>query len=108
MYIYILRCSDNSLYTGIASDLNRRLRQHLGIIKGGAKYTKSHRVISVEAVWYSDSRTPARKLEYAVKSLTHEQKESLINSPQSVTKKYFRNLSDFKYEYINSGEFIIQ
>ena len=107
MYIYILRCSDNSLYTGIASDLNRRLRQHLGIIKGGAKYTKSHKVISVEAVWHSDSQTPARKLECAVKSLTHEQKENLISSPQSITDKYCCNLSDFKYEYINPDKFII-
>ena len=43
----MLRCADNSLYTGIAADIVKRIKQHLGVLAGGAKYTHSHRVISV-------------------------------------------------------------
>jgi putative endonuclease len=50
MYLYILKCADNSLYTGIAANIEKRIRQHLGIIKGGAKYTKSHKPISLESL----------------------------------------------------------
>ena len=42
-YIYTLRCADGSLYTGITTDVKRRMRQHLGHIKGGAKYNARHR-----------------------------------------------------------------
>ncbi|MGN1085721.1 MAG: GIY-YIG nuclease family protein, partial [Porcipelethomonas sp.] len=51
MYVYILRCEDNSLYTGITADLEKRIRQHIGLLKGGAKYTRSHPVKYIEAVW---------------------------------------------------------
>ena len=50
MYVYMLRCADNSLYTGIAADIVKRIKQHLGVLAGGANYTHSHRVIYIEAV----------------------------------------------------------
>ena len=63
----MLRCADNSLYTGIAADIVKRIKQHLGVLAGGAKYTHSHRVIYIEAVWKFDSDKIARKLEYRLK-----------------------------------------
>lgn len=65
----MLRCADNSLYTGIAADIVKRIKQHLGVLAGGAKYTHSHRVIYIEAVWKLDSDKIARKLEYRLKRL---------------------------------------
>ena len=40
--IYILECRDGSLYCGITNNIEKRLKQHKGEIKGGAKYTRSH------------------------------------------------------------------
>ena len=44
-YTYMLRCSDNSIYTGMTNDLEKRLNEHKTKSKNGAKYTKSHDVI---------------------------------------------------------------
>lgn len=86
MYIYILRCEDNSLYTGITTNFERRLRQHMGKIKGGAKYTASHKVVNVEMIWSTTDETTARKLEYHIKKLSKSAKEKLILSPHSITE----------------------
>ncbi|MDX1353308.1 MAG: GIY-YIG nuclease family protein, partial [Thiomicrorhabdus sp.] len=40
-FTYLLRCADNSLYCGVTTNLDKRLRQHNGELKGGAKYTKT-------------------------------------------------------------------
>ena len=76
-YTYMLRCSDNSIYTGITNDINKRLEMHK---KGkGAKYTKSHSVEKIEALWRCKEKSLACKLEYQIKHLTKKHKENLIN-----------------------------
>ena len=60
-YIYMVRCQDASLYTGIAQDVGRRMREHYYKKKTGAKYTKSRQVESLEMVWKTDSWAGARK-----------------------------------------------
>lgn len=77
-YVYILRCCDGSLYSGIATDLARRFRQHAGELAGGAKYTATHPPLRFEAAWSAADRAAASKLEYRLKRLTHAQKEQLI------------------------------
>ena len=53
-YTYMLRCADNSLYTGITTDVARRFAEHSGQIPGKcAKYTGSRKAVSIEAVWES-------------------------------------------------------
>ena len=76
-FIYILRCQDNSLYTGITTDLARRLSEHKGGGKG-AKYTAAHPPLKFEAAWSADCRSDASKLEYRIKALTKPEKELLI------------------------------
>lgn len=105
MYIYILKCEDGSLYTGISGDMEKRIKQHLGIIKGGAKYTRSHRIVSVEALWHTDMPMAARKLEYALKQLSHSQKSELIGAPEELCEKYCTDLSDFIYEYSDAEKY---
>ncbi len=83
-YVYILRCSDNSLYTGITTDVERRFKEHSDKNKKGAKYTHSHNVKSVEAVWTMPDRSSASKLEYYIKSLSKTEKEGLIKSPDKL------------------------
>jgi putative endonuclease len=75
-FIYMLRCRDGSLYTGIAKDLAQRLeRHHLG---KASKYTRSRRPVVL--VWKRRlmSWSRALKEEFRVKSLTRAQKEALL------------------------------
>lgn len=83
-YVYTLRCADSSLYTGITTDVTRRMRQHLGIIKGGAKYTARHRPEALVMLWQTGEKSPAMRLEYAIKHLSKTDKERLIRAPRSL------------------------
>ena len=78
-YTYMLRCTDNSIYTGIATDVERRFREHLKKDEKSAKYTRTHTALKIEAVWQSESRAAASRLEYRIKKLSKEQKEALIS-----------------------------
>lgn len=76
-YVYILRCADNSLYTGWTNNLDRRIKMH---VKGkGAKYTKSR--LPVELVYFEEyeDKIEAMKREYAIKQLKRKEKLMLIN-----------------------------
>ena len=79
-YTYILRCEDNSLYTGIAADIKKRLSQHFKKTSGCAKYTRSRHPVSLEAVWESLDRSSASKLEYRIKKLAKTDKQLLIQT----------------------------
>ena len=50
-YTYMLRCSDNSIYTGMTNNLENRINEHLSKSKKGAKYTKSHNAIKLFDKW---------------------------------------------------------
>ncbi|MCI5899990.1 MAG: GIY-YIG nuclease family protein [Firmicutes bacterium] len=75
-YTYIVRCQDDTLYTGWTTDLARRITAHNS--GKGAKYTKSRS--PVELVYYesfTDKREAMRR-EYAIKQLARKEKENLI------------------------------
>ena len=76
--VYILRCADNSLYTGVTTDMSRRLDQHNGLVKNGAKYTRNRQPVELVYQENSASRAEACKREYAIKCLSKSQKEQLI------------------------------
>ena len=80
-YIYMLRCKDNSIYTGITTDVMRRFYQHRGERGGGAKYTKSRIPLRIEMVWECESRAEASRLEYRIKKLSKTDKEKIIKQP---------------------------
>lgn len=86
-YVYILRCSDNSLYTGYTTDVRRRFSEHLSKTKKGAKYTHSRIPISIEAVWSSDSRSAAMRLEAFIKKLRKSTKEEIIRNNRILLEK---------------------
>ena len=79
-YIYVLRCSDNSLYTGITTDVKRRVNEHYYRKPQCAKYTKSHQVTAVEAVFEAEDKSSALKCEIGFKKLSKEDKEKLIKT----------------------------
>ena len=80
-YIYMVRCADDSIYTGIAADLQRRMREHAEKAPAAAKYTRSRQVVGLEAVWTAADRAAASRLEYAVKQLPRQKKLELIAAP---------------------------
>ena len=77
-YLYVLRCNDNTMYTGVTTNLARRLNEHNASPRA-AKYTKSRRPVKlVYWVAFSD-RSSAQKAEYKFKQLTRKQKEKIID-----------------------------
>ena len=78
--IYILRCADNSLYTGIAIDLENRIDEHNHCNKLGSKYIRPRRPAKLVYQETSDSRSSASRREAEIKKLSKAKKEILICS----------------------------
>ena len=76
-YVYILKCSDNTLYTGWTTSLEKRLKTHND--GKGAKYTRVR--LPVEIVYFEEfeDKKDAMKREYAIKQLSRQEKLKLIN-----------------------------
>ncbi len=85
-YTYMIRCKDNSLYTGITTDLERRLKEHKEKGEKTAKYTLTHNAISMEIAWESENRVLASRLEFHIKKLNKKQKEDLIKDCELLEK----------------------
>lgn len=79
-FVYMLRCGDGSLYTGITTDPQRRLRQHRGELKGGARYTRARAPVELVYIERQIDRSSAAKREAQIKALRVQQKESLVKS----------------------------
>lgn len=75
-YVYILECSDGTLYTGITTDVNRRLNQHNS--GKGAKYTRARLPVKLMAVSEAGDRSEASKEEHRIKQLTRKEKVEYI------------------------------
>jgi putative endonuclease len=82
-YMYVVKCSDQSLYTGYTTDIERRIKTHNA--GKGAKYTKSHKVKEIESVWRSKDKSLACKLEYQIKQLPKVSKEKIIAGEKLTT-----------------------
>lgn len=78
-YTYMLRCKDNTIYTGITVDIQKRMKEHFDKTDKCAKYTRTHSAEKLEAVWQSENRSLASKLEFYIKKLSKKQKEKLIS-----------------------------
>ena len=76
-YIYILRCADNTLYTGSTDDVERRVAVHNS--GKGAKYTRGRSPVEVVYTEECESYSAALKREYAIKQLSRQEKWNLIN-----------------------------
>ena len=78
-YTYILRCKDNSLYTGYTTDIKRRMNEHKKGIN--SKYTKAKGFDKLEVFFISKSKSETMKLKYYIKKLTRIRKIWIINNP---------------------------
>ncbi len=95
-FVYMLRCEDNSLYTGITNDFEKRYEKHVGKLSTAAKYTKSRGVTGVAALWEADSKSDALRLECRIKKLTKKKKEYLVLNPGETESL----LPEIEYRYI--------
>lgn len=78
-HVYLLRCSDNSLYCGVTTDLIRRVKEHNTSAKG-AKYTKTRRPVALVYSEHANDRSDACKLEAKIKKMPKAKKELLVTS----------------------------
>ena len=85
-FIYILRCNDDTLYTGITTDIARRLTQHNA--GSGAKYTAARRPCVLVYQETAEDRSTASKREAEIKKLSREEKTMLC---ASVSKALYGN-----------------
>ena len=79
-YVYMLRCEDGSLYTGITTDPARRWKEHREG-RRGAKYTKAHRIEEPVLLFETEDLKVAAKYEYRIKKLEKGRKEELVLHP---------------------------
>ena len=74
--VYLLRCADETLYTGVTTDVNRRLSEHNTSAKG-AKYTRARRPVRLIYSERCTTRGEAQKREHHIRTLSHAEKEKL-------------------------------
>ena len=86
-FLYIVRCSDGTLYTGITTDLERRVREHNGDNLLGARYTRVRRPVVLAYEESLSSRSEAAKREYEIKQLSRKEKERLIDEVKPALRR---------------------
>lgn len=91
--LYIVRCADDSLYTGIAADVDRRLSEHASSARG-SKYLRGRGPLRLEFARQVGDRAKASALEYRVKQLGKAQKEALISGQDSLDDLFDRSGED--------------
>ncbi len=80
--MYLLECADGSLYTGVATDVARRVRQHNGELVGGAKYTSGRRPVVLRWSEACEDRASAQVREAEIKKLDRREKLLLARGAQ--------------------------
>lgn len=78
-FVYMVYCEGDTLYTGVAQDICRRMRQHTGRGTACARYTRAHPIQELAALWETEDKGTALRLEYRIKQLTRAEKERLIH-----------------------------
>ena len=79
-HVYIVRCADDTYYTGIAVDVERRVAEHNGAGRLGARYTRARRPVTLAYQESVADRSEAGKREYAIKRLSRHEKRALIGA----------------------------
>ncbi len=78
-HVYMVRCSDGTLYTGITNDLENRIEAH-NSGRDGARYTRSRRPVKLVYSEQAGSKSSAARLEYRIKKLPRGKKDALVRN----------------------------
>ncbi|PHS12765.1 MAG: endonuclease [Kangiella sp.] len=92
-FLYIILCSDDCLYTGITTDIDRRWKEHSGDLKKGAKFFRGRKPKEILYVEFFENRSEASQREYSIKKLSRSNKLLVISSKDN-------QIGEF--EYLNS------
>ena len=79
-FVYIIECSDGSLYCGITCDLGRRINEHNGLQPGGARYTRSRRPVRLVSNAIFENRSEASRAEYKIKKTRKDKKVQTLKA----------------------------
>jgi putative endonuclease len=95
-WVYILRCSNGSYYTGYTTDMMRRYEEHVrGTTK--CKYTRSFKPVNIAQSWIvKNDKSIAMKIEKFIKKLRKKEKEQLILHPEKLIDLFLCELSNEK------------
>lgn len=102
-FVYMVRCEDESLYTGTAADLARRMREHKARTALCAKYTRSHPVTALEAAWQAETRSDALRLEALIKRLPRTRKLALAAAPETLDALLGEKLCGASFKPLSSS-----
>lgn len=83
MWVYIVKCSDNTLYTGVAIDVEKRLEEHNGFLPKGARYTRARRPVQLVYKKKFKDRSEASREEARIKKLNREEKLQLCKKKKT-------------------------
>ena len=78
-YVYIVECSDGTFYTGITTDINRRIKEHNKLLQG-AKYTRGKRPVKLVHSFKVKNKSQALKEECRIKKLPKKEKMNIIQT----------------------------
>jgi len=81
-HVYIVRCANDSLYTGYTKNVEKRIAIH-NVGKGG-RYTRAHRPVELIASWQFATKRVAMQVEYEIKQMSREQKLAIVNGEKSL------------------------
>ena len=79
-FVYIVRCADDTLYTGIAMDVERRVYEHNAAGRLGANYTRARRPVALVYAEAVESRSSAARREHEIKQMTRPRKDELLKA----------------------------
>lgn len=84
--VYIVRCADGTLYTGVAIDVMARIAQHNGERANGARYTRARRPVKLVYHEHAANRSAACRREYRIKRMTRREKLALIATASRIIR----------------------
>ena len=90
-YVYVIRTNKGTLYTGITTDIERRMAEHISH-KKGAKYTQKYKIVKIELILEANGRSEASKIEWYIKKFSKKEKEIFMKTPSILIDKIFQNL----------------
>ncbi len=85
-FVYMVRCADATLYTGIAKDVTRRVEEHNSNNLLAANYTRARRPVALVHREWVKTRSAAARREYEIKQMTRQEKEVLIGKGRGLKK----------------------
>ena len=83
-HVYIVRCADGTLYTGVAVDVAKRIAEHNGTRANGARYTRARRPVKLMYQEKTANRSAACKREYRIKQMSRRKKLALIGAASRI------------------------